>query len=381
MSTAGQSAASEATHTDGTAAPSANADAGKKDANLKSTLPTTQKAWRVTRRGKPQDVLALSDAPVPTKLRKGEVLVKVQAAALNPVGYKTMGLVPGFLLRRLNAVEFDLAGVVVDGNGSEFKEGDEVYGWIPVPQNMRTRQGALAQYTRLPAVNLARRPKGITATQAAGFCLAGQTAYQAIVDMANVEEGQSVFVNGGSTAVGSFAIQIAKARGARVAASASGKNEAYVRSLGADEFFDYTKAPLHEQLIAANVTPKYHVFLEAVGILDPALFVHSPAYLAPNGVFLSVGPQGSALGQIASFAWNVVLRPGFLGGVKRKWRLIMLKPVPEDLKDFARLVEEGKVRPLVDSVFAFEDAPKAYDRLMSKRATGKVVVKVDPTAE
>ncbi|KAI0669841.1 NAD-P-binding protein [Trametes maxima] len=344
-------------------------------------LPSTQKAWKIARKGKPEDALSFTDTPVPAKLKKGEVLVKVQAAALNPVGYKVMGLLPSFVLKRVNAAEYDFAGVIVDGNGSELKEADEVFGWIPVDQTLKTGQGALAQYTRVPAENLVVRPKNITPTQAAGLTLAGQTAYQALIGLAGLEEGQSVFINGGSTAVGSFAIQIAKAKGARVAASASGKNEQYVRDLGADEFFDYTKAPLHEQLIAAGPSPKYHVFYETVGILDPTLFVKSAAYLAPNGVFLSVGPQGSGIGNYLSFTWNVLLKPSFLGGVKRKWKLVSVKPIAKDLKDFAKLVEEGKVRPLVDSVFSFEDTLKAYERLQTKRATGKVVVKVDPAAE
>ena len=106
---------------------------------------------------------------------------------------------------------------------------------MPPDQSMSTGQGALAQYTRLPAANLARRRPNISATQAAGFCLAGLTAYQALVDIGRVKEGQWVFVNGGSTAVGSFAIMIAKALGARVGTSASGRNEKYVRDLGADE--------------------------------------------------------------------------------------------------------------------------------------------------
>ncbi|KAH9858136.1 NAD-P-binding protein [Lenzites betulinus] len=352
------------------------------DAASPSALPTTQKAWRVTRRGKtPQEVLALTDTPVPAKLKKGQVLVKVQAAALNPVGYKLLGLLPTFLLKRLNALEFDLAGVVVDGNGSEFKAGDAVYGWIPVADNISSGQGALTQYTRLPADNLVPRPRTVTPTQAAGLALAGQTAYQALVAVAQLEAGQSVFINGGSTAVGAFAIQVAKARGAHVTASASAKNEQYVRDLGADEFFDYTKAPLHEQLTAAEVTPKFHVFFETVGLLDTALYVHSAAYLAPNGVFLSVGPQGSGVGNFARFAWNVFLKPGFLGGVKRKWKLFQVKAVRKDLVEFAKLVEEGKVRPVVDSVYAYEDALKAYERLQSQRATGKVVVKVDATVE
>lgn len=100
---------------------------------------------------------------------------------------------------------------------------------------LSTGWGALAQYTKVLASDVVPRPKNVTPTQAAGFGIAGLTAYQALEDIAKLEEGQSVFINGGSTAVGSFAIQLAKAKGAKVAASASGKNEQYVRGLGADE--------------------------------------------------------------------------------------------------------------------------------------------------
>ncbi|TFK93483.1 NAD-P-binding protein [Polyporus arcularius HHB13444] len=345
-------------------------------------IPATQKSWRAVRAGEPEKALALSDnTPVPSKLKKGEILVKVQAAALNPVGYKVLGFLPSFVLKRVNAYEFDFAGIVADANGTELKDGDEVVGTIPVPRTLSSGWGALAQYTKALASEVVPRPKNVTSTQAAGFGIAGLTAYQALEDVAKLEAGQSVFINGGSTAVGSFAIQLAKAKGAKVAASASGKNEQYVRDLGADEFFDYTKAPLHEQLAAADPNPKFHVFLEAVGILDPTLFVQSPAYLAPGGVFISVGPQGKGISNIASFAWKVLLQPSFLGGTKRKWRLVSLKPTKKDWEAFTKLVEEGKVKPLVDSVFAFEDTLKAYERIRTGRATGKVVVKVDPNAE
>ena len=111
---------------------------------------------------------------------------------------------------------------------------------------------------------------------------------------------------------------VAKAAGAaRVGASASAKNEAYVRGLGADDFFDYTKAPLHEQLKAAEPAHQYDVFLEAVGTMDPTLFVESAPYLAPKGMFISVGPQGGGLGR---FLWKVFLQPGFLDGTKRTWK-------------------------------------------------------------
>ena len=104
-----------------------------------------------------------------------------------------------------------------------------------VDQFISNNQGALAQYTRLPAENLAHRPSNVSVTQAAGFSVAGLAAYQALTDIGRLKAGQALFINGGSTAVGSFAIMIAKALGARVAVSASSRNEAYVRELGADE--------------------------------------------------------------------------------------------------------------------------------------------------
>ncbi|PIL31907.1 hypothetical protein GSI_06611 [Ganoderma sinense ZZ0214-1] len=338
-------------------------------------LSPTMKSWRVTASGEPAKVLQFGDVPVP-KLKKGDILVKVQAAALNPVGYKSIKWVPSFVARRSKAHEFDLTGVVVDANQTVFKEGDEIIGVNPVPSVYLNGYGALAEYTKVSAARAVIRPKNVTPTEASGFPIAGLTAYQALFHIAKLEEGQSVFINGGSTSVGSFAIQLAKAKGARVAASASGKNEQYVRGLGADQFFDYTKQPLHEQLIASDPNPKYRVFLEAVGIIDPTLFVESEKYLAPGGVFLSVGPQGSGY---LNFLWKVLLQPSWLGGTKRTWKMISVDPTRKDLANFAKLVEEGKVKPLVDSVYSFEDALKAYERLQTGRVTGKVVVKVDPT--
>lgn len=101
-------------------------------------------------------------------------------------------------------------------------------------EQFKTHQGALAQYAAVPAVNLVHRPPNLSEVQAAGVTLTSMTALLAL-DEAKLEEGQTLFVNGGSTAVGSFAIQLAKLRGARVVASASKKNESFVRSLGADE--------------------------------------------------------------------------------------------------------------------------------------------------
>ncbi|GBE82508.1 hypothetical protein BKA93DRAFT_761220 [Sparassis latifolia] len=344
-----------------------------------SDIPHTQSAWRVMRQGEPSQVLRLDEnVPVPIKLAKGEVLIKVQAAALNPIGYTMMQKIPSFIARVPYIPEHDFAGVVVDANGTELKNGDEVYGFLDVLLHFRTRQGTLAQYTRLPASSFAIRPQNITPTQAAGFGVVGVTAFQALFRVAKLEPEQSIFVNGGSTAVGAVAIQLAKAAGCKVTASASGKNEEYVRSLGADEFVDYTKGALHESLATLAPVPKYHLFLEAVGLGDPSLFIHSEAYLAPGGTFISVGPQPGSIQEFFSVVWNIFLKPRWLGGVKRKWKIVSVKNNQADLQKLTQYITEGKVKPIVDSVYGFQDVPKAYERMMTHRATGKIIVKVDP---
>ncbi len=129
---------------------------------------------------------------------------------------------------------------------------------------MSTKEGALQQYACVPAANLVHKPDNVKFTEAAGFALAGETAWQAMFDCGHFEVGQTVFINGGSSAVGAYAIQFAKAKGvARIVASASGKNEEFVRSLGADEFIDYTKRPLHEYLSENPPSPKFHLILDA----------------------------------------------------------------------------------------------------------------------
>jgi|SRR5882762_2886153 NADPH:quinone reductase-like Zn-dependent oxidoreductase len=146
-----------------------------------------------------------------------------------------MKMIPTIISRRPFTAENDLAGIVVLSASSEFKPGDRVFGYLHSDIQRRIRQGALNQYTRLPASSIAPLPSNISFTQGSGFALAGVTALQALVDCGNVQEGQSVFINGGSSSVGAFAIQIAKAKGCKVVASASGGNEELVRGLGADD--------------------------------------------------------------------------------------------------------------------------------------------------
>ncbi|KXN82604.1 Zinc-type alcohol dehydrogenase-like protein C16A3.02c [Leucoagaricus sp. SymC.cos] len=349
-------------------------------------IPNVQKAWLCTAQGKPAKSLKhTSDWPVPKKLEPGEVLIRVQAAALNPVGWKLMKMLPNFIARRPHVAEHDLAGVVVGSNGNELKAGDEVFGWVPMWLTAKTGQGALAQFVRVPEDHLVCRPKEVTPVEAAGLTLAGLTAYQAIHEIANVTTHQTVFVSGGSTAVGAFAIQFAKAIGAKVIATASGKNEAFVRGLGADEFIDYTKINIPQELTQKPPYPKFNVIFDAVGNVDPSLYTQSEAYLAPNGVFVTTGPfpQTFSVSEIWKLfrTFSAIITPRWLGGTNREYKFVSVKNSHEDLKKIAKLIRDGMVKPVIDSVFNFDDTVKAFDRIMTTRATGKVVVKVYPSVD
>ncbi|KAF8507264.1 hypothetical protein JB92DRAFT_2735765 [Gautieria morchelliformis] len=338
------------------------------------SIPTKQNAWLIVRRGSPgQSIVLKKDVSVPSQLGKGEVLVKVHAAALNPVGYKVMQTLPNFIARSPHVAEHDLAGVIVDPNDSEFKQGDEVFGWLPVPMTLKTGQGALAQYARVHADQLARKPESIDFTQAAGISLAAMTAYQGL-KLAKIKAGQAIFVNGGSSSVGSFAIQIAKAKGCKVVSSCSTANVELVKSLGADEVIDYKLTPVAEHFVKNPPSPKFHAVFDAIGSTE--LFTSSPAYLDGNGIFASVGASGGGVANLLVGLFKTMIWPAWLGGTRRTYKFILVDNKKADLEAIRNLVEEGKVKTLVDSVYAFEDVLKAYARIMSGHAKGKVVVTV-----
>ncbi|KIJ44140.1 hypothetical protein M422DRAFT_30646 [Sphaerobolus stellatus SS14] len=338
-------------------------------------IPQAQHAWIVIKRGHPSQAVVLQkDFPVSSKLKKGEALVKVHAAALNPVGWKIMRLLPNIIAKRPQIAEYDLAGTIADSNGTEFNKGDEIFGWLPVPLSIKSGQGALAQYVRLPADHLVAKPSSIDFIHAAGICLAGMTALQGL-KQAGIEAGQTVFINGGTTAVGSFAIQIAKAKGCNVVATTSTPNIDIVKGLGADKVIDYKNNPPISHLKENPPTPNFHVIYDTVGT-SAELFTASPAYLAPNGIFVSVGVTMGGLGNILKSVFQTQLRPSWLGGTNRKFRLVSVNNKKEDLEELRDLIGEGKLKPLVDSTFSFDDVLKAYERIMTGRAKGKVAVQV-----
>lgn len=240
--------------------------------------------------------------------------------------------------------EMEFAGEIVQVNRvKDFKPTDQVFGFLPpVRAHALQRKGVLAQYAAIPSQYLAHRLESLTPQQASGISLVGLTAYQAMYELVELQPGQTVFVNGGTTAVGIYAIQMAKALGCKVIATASGKNEEFLRGLGVDEvgsaslrsalgkmltgfvsaqFLDYTKAPLVETLTSNPNAPKIDVFFEAVGFTTTDLYRASEKYLAPGGIFLSVGPTTPTPGGgIFSFLWTTLFRPTWLGGVRSKFK-------------------------------------------------------------
>ncbi|KAF8162897.1 hypothetical protein B0H34DRAFT_299328 [Crassisporium funariophilum] len=352
-------------------------------ATMSDNIPDVQKAWINVGRGSPAQALVLkSDWPVPKQLGVGEVLVKVQAAALNPVGWKFFKILPNFIAARPRVAEFDLSGVVVDANGTRFSNGDHVYGWIPTSQLLTSNQGALAEYTRVHEDCIVNRPPNVTPIEASGLTLAGMTAYTAIMKKIDIHRGQRILINGGSSAVGAYAIQLAKIKGATVTATASTNKQDFVYKMGAEGFIDYTKVSLPEYLTKNAANIKYDYIFDAVGLIDPSLYTWSEAYLAPGGAFLTTGSQPKNLS--LSEMWNTVksvgamFRPQILGGVRRRYINCVVFNNIEDNKEFQRFVSEGSIKPIVDSVYDFHDALKAYDHLITGNVSGKVVVKVDP---
>ncbi|BGP40067.1 hypothetical protein JCM10449v2_004025 [Rhodotorula kratochvilovae] len=346
---------------------------------------STMRAWVFRSKGNPTEVLHLEDdypQPAPSA---SQVLIRVKAVALNPVGWKAISMAPVKYMQRVPAVpEHDFAGVVAGGNldGTGLKEGDEVFGIAPAQGTMKTGQGVLAEYALVDKSLVTKKPDNVSFEEAATFPLTTFTSYWALVQNGKLEKGkgQRVFINGGSGGVGTYAVQLAKAYGAFVVTTCSPPSRELVSTLGADDILDYKERDLASQLVDKYSSQPFDIVFDTVGH-DSALYYQSAAYLKPDGIFVDVagphmdGSLSSLLRAGADFA-NRLARPKILGGVPRKYTFGMMTTDKKELEEMGQLIAQGKLRPIVDGVFKFEDALKAYERQMSGRAKGKVVVKV-----
>ena len=318
--------------------------------------------------------LRLGEVPEP-ELREDEVLVRIHAASVNPVDAKIRdGEFKLVLPYRLPLIlGNDAAGVVVRVGSKvrKFKTGDEVYG-----RPAKDRIGTFAEFIAINEADVAMKPKNLTMEEAASVPLVALTAWQALVDRANLKKGQKILIHAGSGGVGAIAIQLAKHIGATVATTTSTANVDLVGSLGADVVVDYKKDDFE------NVLQGYDVVLNSLGkdTLEKSLRV-----LKPGGKLISIsGPPDPEFARESGSGWLLRQAMRLLSfSIRRKskrhrvsYSFLFMKPSGGQLEQIASLIEAGAIRPVVDRVFPFEKTNEALAYVETGRARGKVVIAV-----
>jgi NADPH:quinone reductase-like Zn-dependent oxidoreductase len=285
----------------------------------------------------------------------GEVLVRVRAASMNPLDCKLREghfrliwrLTPPFVLG------FDVAGEVeaVGPGVTRLRAGDAVFGEL-------SRPGAHAEYAVGGEEQLLPKPGPLSFEEAAAVPAAAMSALQALRDDARLGAGQRVLVNGAGGGIGTFAVQLAKAWGARVTAVASARNQDLLRDLGADECLDYVKADFARRESAFDVI---------LDVVPNRSFPECRRALAPGGTYVTTLPGPGP------YLWLALTTLPLFGG--RRCRALILRPKRSDLEELARLAGAGKLRPVVGEVFALDAIREAHVRMQSGHARGKIVVR------
>ncbi|KAJ6172487.1 hypothetical protein N7470_001554 [Penicillium chermesinum] len=342
--------------------------------------PLTMRAWTRSQRGPARKVLELTTGlptpGIPTGSSE-DVLIRVSHVALQSNSQMFMDVIPGLPFTGPWVPEIELAGEVVAagaGAPAELRDpGTHVVGFTKVPRDLLLGHGVLAEYVRISGSQLARIDPSVDLAPASGINGCGSTALK-MIRAVGVREGHTVLVNGASGSVGAVLVQLCKLRGARVVGVASGGNEALVRSFGVDDFIDYRAHDSLPAYLAQQYGDKpFDYVLDCVG--TQALFANSPMYLKDTGALVNVGVLESLWIPFCNFLLNPWL-PTLLGGVSRKYIMFSALPNREDAIYLVRLLEEDKITIPVDSIFDMEDAVHAYERIVTKRARGKVVIKV-----
>ena len=331
------------------------------------------KALIFKRYGKPDNV-QFADIPRPV-LKPDEILVQVHAVGLNPID--TMipkGIFKPFLRFQLPAtLGSDLAGVVVETGSrvTRFKVGNAIFASI-----FDLGTGSLAEFAVVPESAAALKPPTLDFVQAASIPMVGLTTWQALKERARVKPGQKVFIPAGSGGIGTLAIQLAKHLGAKVGTTTSTGNVELVRSLGADEIVDYKKEEFE------TVLRDYDVVLGTVrgDALEKSLRI-----LKPNSSVVSlIGPpdaafaRGRNMGYFFRFVFGLMSRKIIRQAKKRggEYSFLFVHPDGGQLAEIGKLLEAGRIRPVIDKVFPFTQSKEALAYLEKGRAKGKVVVQI-----
>lgn len=329
------------------------------------------KAFIVNHYGKKKRLrLAEIAEPIPNE---SEILVQIRAAALNQLDSKIRnGEFKLFLPYKTPfTLGHDVAGIVtkVGAKVKRFKVGDEVYA-----RPADHRIGTFAEFIAVNEDDAAIKPKDLTMEEAASIPLVGLTAWQALVEKADLKKGQKVFIQAGSGGVGTFAIQLSKRLGATVATTTSADNFELVKSLGADIVIDYKKDDFEK------VLRNYDVVLNSQDAksLDKSLRV-----LRPGGELISIsGPPDAEFAEEIGLSWPLkLIMRGLSFGVRRKakrlnirYSFLFMRANGDQLNEITSLLESKAIKPVIDRVFPFEETNEAMAYVESGRAKGKVIV-------
>ena len=296
------------------------------------------------------EVLKYEDTRRPEP-KEDQILVRAIAAGVNPVdasirserGAKFFGITLPFI------PGYDIAGVVEKTGAkiAKFKPGDSVYAYLSLKDG-----GGYAEYAVATEVEAAPKPKSISFVEAAGVPVVALTAWQALIDTAKLSVGQTVLIHGGSGGVGSFAIQIAKARGAKVIATASTANQDLLKQLGADVAIDYTKQKFED--VAKDVD----VVLDSVG---KDTLARSYGVVKKGGFIVTLV---SRLDQAELDKHGI--RGASLG----------VEPNSNELTEIGKLIDEEKIKVVVSQTFPLAEAMKAQEQVATGHTRGKIVLKV-----
>ncbi|MFG1702781.1 NAD(P)-dependent alcohol dehydrogenase [Nonomuraea sp. M3C6] len=327
------------------------------------------KAFILRSYGSP-DVLDLTeiDTPVPGD---DEVLVRVRATSVQPYDWhfmrgepyiaRLMGGGPGLRKPSISILGADIAGQVeaVGKDVTEFRPGDEVFAM--------SKQGGFAEYVCVPESELAPKPKNLSFEEAAAVPLAANTALLALREQGRIQPGQKVLVNGASGGVGTFAVQLAKAFGAKVTGVCSTRNMDLIRSIGADEVIDYTKEDFTRN------GQRYDLLLDIAGSHSGSAYRR---VLTRKGACVVVGGRAGRWLEPAGHTFATLVAGLFVSQRVVLADVVGCKENKQNLMTLTELIEEGEVAPVIDRSYPFEEIPAAIRYQEEGHASGKVVIAI-----
>lgn len=303
------------------------------------------------------DVFQKQDLPIP-KPRAGEILVRVIASGTNPVDAKIRAAGYWAKIAPPAVLGYDVSGLVEElGPGViDFAVGDEVF---YTPEIFENQCGSYADFNLVSAAIAARKPRNLSHIEAAAVPLAGGTAWEAVIRRLKLRLWETILIHGGAGGVGSFAVQFAKAAGARVIATASASNQDTLKTLGADVCIDYRQADVTETVLRETGGKGVDAVFDTVG---GNLIAQSLPIVRPFGRLATIlGPQGDLT---PLYMRNLTLHGVFLSRERTR------------LEEMTPLLERGVVKPLIDQILPLEEVAKAHERLDSGHGRGKIVLRV-----